>query len=86
MNKDRVKGIIDEVTGSAKRKTGELTGNTQLRVEGMAQQVKGKAENAWGTTKDAVHDAIQGTEAHFDAHVTLRTKNPTADLECRKGK
>ena len=34
MNKDQVKGIIDEVAGSAKRKAGELTGNTQLQVEG----------------------------------------------------
>jgi uncharacterized protein YjbJ (UPF0337 family) len=81
-----VKGIIDEVAGSAKRKAGELTGNTQLQVEGIAQQVKGKAENAWGTTKDAVHDTIQDTEAHLDAHVTLKMKNPTAHLECRKGK
>jgi uncharacterized protein YjbJ (UPF0337 family) len=86
VNKDRVKGIIDEVAGSAKRKAGELTGNTQLRVEGMAQQVKGKAENAWGTTKDAVRDATEDTEVHLDAHATLRMKNPTADLGCRKGK
>lgn len=52
MNRDRMKGTIDEVVGSAKRKAGELTGNTKLQVEGMAQQVKGKVENAWGKTKD----------------------------------
>jgi hypothetical protein len=27
MNKDQVKGIIDEVAGTAKRKAGELTDN-----------------------------------------------------------
>ena len=52
MNKDRVKGAIDKVVGSAKRKAGELTGDTQLQIEGMAQQVKGKVENAWGKAKD----------------------------------
>jgi uncharacterized protein YjbJ (UPF0337 family) len=57
MNKDRVKGTIDEVVGSAKRKAGELKGDTQLRIEGMAQQVKGNVENAWGKAKDVVHEA-----------------------------
>ena len=50
----------------------------------MVQQAKGKAEGAWGKAKDAVHDAIENTEAHLDAHVTLKTKNPTADAEHKK--
>jgi uncharacterized protein YjbJ (UPF0337 family) len=54
MNKDRVKGTIDEVVGSSKRKAGKWTGNTPLQVKGMAQQVKGKLENALGKAKDAV--------------------------------
>jgi uncharacterized protein YjbJ (UPF0337 family) len=57
MNKNRVKGTIDEVVGSAKRKAGELTGNTRLQVEGGAQQVKGTVENAWGKAKDAARGA-----------------------------
>ena len=35
MNKDRVKGAIDEVVGSAKRKAGELTGDTPLQIKGL---------------------------------------------------
>ena len=31
----------------------------RLEVTGMAQQVKGKVENAWGKAKDAVNDANQ---------------------------
>jgi uncharacterized protein YjbJ (UPF0337 family) len=57
MNKDRVKGKIDKVVGSANRKTGKLTHNGQLQVEGMAQQVKGKIESAFGEVKDAVQQA-----------------------------
>jgi uncharacterized protein YjbJ (UPF0337 family) len=53
MNNDRIKGTIDEVVGSAKRKAGGLTGNTPLQVKGIAQQVKGKLENALGKVKDA---------------------------------
>jgi uncharacterized protein YjbJ (UPF0337 family) len=48
MNKDQVNGTVDELVGSAKHKAGDLTGDVHLQVEGMAQQVKGKVENAWG--------------------------------------
>lgn len=57
MDKNRVKGTIDEVVGGAKRQVGKLTGNTGTQVEGAVQQLKGKVENAWGKAKDAVHDA-----------------------------
>jgi uncharacterized protein YjbJ (UPF0337 family) len=86
VNKDRVKGTIDEVAGSAKRKAGAFTGNTKLEVEGMVQQAKGNVENAWGKTKDAVRDAVEGSEVHLDTRVTLKTKNSTVDAECKKCK
>jgi uncharacterized protein YjbJ (UPF0337 family) len=57
MNSNRVNGTIDEVVGSAKRKAGELTGNTPLQVRGAVQQVKGKLENAVGKVQDAVDEA-----------------------------
>ena len=86
MNKDRVKGMMDEVAGSAKRKAGELTDNPKLRAEGMAQQVKGKAEGTWGMAKEAVRDALEGTDVHLDAHVKLGLKNSTADADSKKCK
>ena len=57
MDKDRVKGKLDDMAGRAKRQVGEWTGDTEKQVEGAAQQVKGKVENAWGKAKDAVRDA-----------------------------
>jgi uncharacterized protein YjbJ (UPF0337 family) len=57
MNKDTVKGAVDDAAGRAKRQVGEWTGDTQAQVEGGAQQIKGKAEKAWGNVKDAAHDA-----------------------------
>jgi uncharacterized protein YjbJ (UPF0337 family) len=86
MNKDRMKGTIDEVVGSAKRKAGELTGDTKLQVEGMAQQMKGKVESAWGKTKDGVRDALENSELHVDAHVKLGVKNSTPDSDSSKSK
>lgn len=57
MDKDRVKGTVDDVAGRAKRQVGEWTGDTNKQMDGAAQQVRGKAEKAWGNTKDAVRDA-----------------------------
>lgn len=84
MNKNQVKGIIDEVAGTAKRKAGAVTDNPKLQLEGMAQQAKGKVEGAWGKAKDAVRDAIENTEAHLDTHVSLKTKSPSAEAEYKK--
>jgi uncharacterized protein YjbJ (UPF0337 family) len=57
MDKDRVKGKMDDAAGRIKRQVGEWTGDTETQAEGAAQQVKGKAENAWGKVKDAARDA-----------------------------
>jgi uncharacterized protein YjbJ (UPF0337 family) len=53
MDKDRVKGTVDDAAGRIKRQVGEWTGDTGAQVEGAAQQVKGKVEKAWGNVKDA---------------------------------
>jgi uncharacterized protein YjbJ (UPF0337 family) len=57
MDKDRVKGAVDDAAGRIKRQAGEWTGDPQKQVEGAAQQVKGKAEKAWGNAKDAARHA-----------------------------
>jgi uncharacterized protein YjbJ (UPF0337 family) len=57
MDKDRVKGTIDDTVGRAKRQVGEWTGDVGTQAEGAAQQIKGKAEKAVGSLKDAARDA-----------------------------
>lgn len=57
MNRNPVKGAIDEVVGSVKRTAGKLIGDTPLQVKGIAQQVKGKLENALGKAKDVIREA-----------------------------
>jgi len=66
MDKDRVKGAIDDAVGRTKRQVGEWTGNTNAQVEGAAQQIKGKAEKAYGQVKDAVRDARTEAEREHD--------------------
>ena len=70
MDKDRVKGKMDDAAGRVKRQVGEWTGDSELQAEGASQQVKGKVENAWGKTKDAVRDATDDVKRKADEHKT----------------
>jgi uncharacterized protein YjbJ (UPF0337 family) len=74
MDKDRVKGTIDDAAGRAKRQVGEWTGDTQTQVEGATQQVKGKVEKAWGNVKDAARDVGNRSEHSHDAAVDRDTE------------
>jgi uncharacterized protein YjbJ (UPF0337 family) len=53
MDKDRVKGSVEQTKGKAKEFVGEVTGDEKTKAEGKMDQVKGKAQNAWGSAKDA---------------------------------
>jgi uncharacterized protein YjbJ (UPF0337 family) len=56
MDKDRVKGAVNDAAGRAKRQVGEWTGDTDAQVEGSMQQLKGKAQKVVGNIKDAARD------------------------------
>jgi uncharacterized protein YjbJ (UPF0337 family) len=66
MDKDRVKGTMDDATGRIKRQVGEWTGDTNAQVEGAAQQIKGKTEKAVGQVKDAARDMNEKREKRTD--------------------
>ncbi len=66
MDSDRIKGKADDVAGRVKRQVGEWTGDSETQAEGAAQQVKGKVENAWGKTKDAVRDTTSNPKRDSD--------------------
>jgi uncharacterized protein YjbJ (UPF0337 family) len=62
VDKNRVRGAVDDVAGRAKRQVGEWTGDTKAQVEGSVQQIKGKIEKALGNVKDAARDVHRKTE------------------------
>ena len=66
MDKDRVKGTIDDSVGRVKRQVGEWTGDSDAQIEGATQQVKGKAEKILGKIKDAARDSKEKAEEHVD--------------------
>jgi uncharacterized protein YjbJ (UPF0337 family) len=57
MDKDRIKGKVEDAAGRVKRQVGEWTGDEKAQAEGLAEQAKGKMHNAVGKIKDDVRDA-----------------------------
>jgi uncharacterized protein YjbJ (UPF0337 family) len=53
---DKTKGKMDDIKGRVKRQVGEWTGDENAQVEGAADQVKGKVQNAWGKVKEGAKD------------------------------
>ncbi len=60
MDKDRIKGTAKQATGAVKETVGKLTGDKKLKVEGKADKVEGKIQNAFGGAKDKAREAVRG--------------------------
>jgi uncharacterized protein YjbJ (UPF0337 family) len=59
MNKDKISGKVNQVTGRIKESVGETVGNQKLANEGVVDQAKGAAKETWGNAKDAAKDSAQ---------------------------
>jgi uncharacterized protein YjbJ (UPF0337 family) len=67
MDKDRIKGKLNDVKGRVERQVGEWTGDEDAQAKGTADQIKGKTQNAVGKMKDAGREAIDKLKGDADA-------------------
>ena len=51
MNKDQVKGRVEEVKGKVKEVAGNVVGNKSLEGKGLAQKTMGKIQASVGDAK-----------------------------------
>ena len=51
---DRIEGAAKNIGGKIKEGVGNLTGDEKLKAEGKADQIEGKAQNAFGGLKDTL--------------------------------
>jgi hypothetical protein len=58
MNKDQVKGRVEEVKGKVKEVTGQVVGNKSLEAEGNIQKNIGKVQAGLGDMKSEVKSKI----------------------------
>jgi uncharacterized protein YjbJ (UPF0337 family) len=59
MNKDQVKGRVEQAKGSVKEATGKVVGNDNLQAEGQIDKAAGKAQATYGDAKQNVKDAVK---------------------------
>ena len=59
---DKIKGLANEAAGNVKQGIGNVTGDTKLQAEGVAQEAKGEAQQAAGKVKDGVKDAADAVK------------------------
>jgi uncharacterized protein YjbJ (UPF0337 family) len=55
---DKAKGTANVAIGKTRAAAGRATENPELVAKGMAQEIKGKAQNIAGTLKGALGDKI----------------------------
>ena len=51
MNKDQVKGRVEEAKGKVKEVTGKVIGNKKLEEKGKVEEIAGKARANYGNVK-----------------------------------
>jgi uncharacterized protein YjbJ (UPF0337 family) len=58
MNKDQVKGRIQEAKGKVKEVAGKIVGNKDLEQKGKIQNTDGKVQASYGDLREDVKKAI----------------------------
>jgi uncharacterized protein YjbJ (UPF0337 family) len=59
MNKDQVKGRMEQAKGNVKEAAGKVVGNEKLEAEGKVDKTAGKAQATYGDVKEDVKDAVK---------------------------
>jgi len=59
MNKDQVKGRVEQAKGAVKSATGKAVGNRNLQAEGEVDKLGGKAQATYGDVKEDAKDAAK---------------------------
>jgi len=59
INKDQVKGRVNEAKGTIKEVAGKLVGNESMEAKGKVQKNLGKAQAKFGDVKKDVKDATK---------------------------
>ena len=54
MNKDQLKGRMEEAAGQAKKVTGKVVGNKSLEQKGRVEQAAGKLRAGYGDAKSEI--------------------------------
>jgi uncharacterized protein YjbJ (UPF0337 family) len=77
-------GKAKQVVGKVKQGAGQMTGNNRLANSGVADQVKGAAQQTWGNVKDAAHEAGKTRQQEKQHKADKMRDNVTTSVEDAK--
>lgn len=63
MDRERIKGVAQNIKGSIKKAIGKLVGSKKLETEGKVDSATGAIRAAIGVGKDAVRDIAKDRSA-----------------------
>ena len=82
MDKDRIVGSTEELTGKVERTVGDRAGDADAKAAGSVRQAAGKVENLYGQAKEAARDA---TDAATDyAKQVYRQGSDSSEVVARR--
>jgi len=58
MDKDQIRGAVDQAKGTVKEAAGKTIGNKKMEDEGVVDKLTGKVESAVGDAKETLRDAV----------------------------
>ncbi|MDE1166685.1 MAG: CsbD family protein [Pseudomonas sp.] len=59
MRTEEIKGAVQKVAGKAQGALGDLTGDSQLQMEGQAREAAGQLQQSYGEVLDTVGDFVK---------------------------
>lgn len=60
-------GMLDKAAGKVKEVAGDVTGNDELKGEGLMDQIVGAAKDAVNSAREAVEGVIEDPQGALDA-------------------
>jgi uncharacterized protein YjbJ (UPF0337 family) len=82
MNEDQFEGTVRKVGGKVQEAAGRLTGDSETRVKGVANEAAGRIQEAYGEATEAVEDAYESTEDFVREFVETRPYTTAAIALC----
>ncbi len=64
MDMDRIRGTAQQVGGRVRDLAGQVTGDRELRAEGLVDEVAGGVRDLYGRAKDGLRDAADAAARH----------------------
>ena len=85
MNKDQMKGKVNDAAGKAQQKVGEMTDSKEQQAKGMGKQVKGKkktvVDGPFAEAKDLVGGYLLVTADNLDDAAELARGCPILEVD-----